>query len=590
MSVRGVDGLALDLLGGDVLGRADHQAGLGEVGALGGLGDAEVGDLHPAVAGEEQLAGLMSRWTSPARWAASRASATWAASPAACHGSIGAGSSRRSRRVRPGHQLHHDRLGAVLGAGVVDRDDARVGEPGGGDRLLPEPGDEAAVGGQVRVEQLHRHLAAQDLVGAPPHLGHAARGEQLLEPVAAGQQPARLRDARGRRRRAVRRGSGGRHGPPRLTPRPRWLRSGGRGGGGQRAATQVTPMTRGPPWVPITGPITPDPDLVARARSARAGRASRRRRARSRGATHRCSIAPASATLSRSTSSAFLRVRGLPASSTFPVEMSRIGLIDSSEPSERLGAADAAALLQVVEGVEGAEHVGARGQVLHERDDVVGRRAARRRPRRRAAPGCRGPTVIECESTTRTSSSPSTALAAFWADCIVADRSALRLMHTTASAPACCCRRNAASNLPGRRGGRLREHRGGRRAWRRSRRRCSSVRSSNSSSPKRIDSGTTSTPCFATSSSVRSQLLSVTIRTAMGAEPSSASSASPPPRASRRPDGGAEVGRRDGRAGRDRASAAAGASPVAGPPDGEEHAGADRQESPAPDTAVDRTV
>ena len=63
----------------------------------------------------------------------------------------------------------------VVGAGVVDRDDPRVGEPGRGDRLLAEAGDEGGVGGEVRVEDLHRHLAAQHLVGALPHLGHAAR-------------------------------------------------------------------------------------------------------------------------------------------------------------------------------------------------------------------------------------------------------------------------------------------------------------------------------------------------------------------------------------------------------------------------------
>ena len=48
------------------------------------------------------LAGLMSRCTRPARWAASSASATCAASPAACHGSIGVGSSMRWRSVCPG--------------------------------------------------------------------------------------------------------------------------------------------------------------------------------------------------------------------------------------------------------------------------------------------------------------------------------------------------------------------------------------------------------------------------------------------------------------------------------------------------------
>ena len=105
-----------------------------------------------------------------------------------------------------GDELHHDRLGAPLGARVVDRDDARVREPGGRHRLVAEPGDEAAVGGQVRVEQLHRHLPAQDLVGALPHLGHPPRRDELVEPVAPAEQPTLLREPLGRRR-AVRGGS-----------------------------------------------------------------------------------------------------------------------------------------------------------------------------------------------------------------------------------------------------------------------------------------------------------------------------------------------------------------------------------------------
>ena len=130
------------------------------------------------------------------------------------------------------------------------------------------------------------------------------------------------------------------------------------------------------------------------------------------------------------------------------------------------------------------------------------------------------PEVIERESTTRTSRSPRSALAAFWADCIVADRSEERLMQTTASAPASCWRRKAASNLPGA-GAAVSGSTARRRpASRRSASTLSSVRSSNSSSPKRIDRGTTSMPWAATSSSVRSQLLSVTMRTAMAPKPS----------------------------------------------------------------------
>ena len=53
--------------------------------------------------------------------------------------------------------------------------DRRVGQPGRGHRLAPEPGDELLVGGEVRVEELHRHPAGEDLVDGLPHRGHARR-------------------------------------------------------------------------------------------------------------------------------------------------------------------------------------------------------------------------------------------------------------------------------------------------------------------------------------------------------------------------------------------------------------------------------
>ena len=57
--------------------------------------------------------------------------------------------------------------------------------------------------------------------------------------------------------------------------------------------------------------------------------------------------------------------------------------------------------------------------------------------------------MIDLESITRTSISPSKALAAFCADCIVAESSLDRLMQTTASAPSAAALRNASSNAPG---------------------------------------------------------------------------------------------------------------------------------------------
>ena len=119
------------------------------------------------------LAGLMSRCTSPAAWAT-------ASAPAHLGGDVGGepGVDRSlveplAQRAAP-HELHDDGLDAVVAARVVDADDRRMRQAGDGDRLVAEPGHERLVVGEVLVEDLHGDGAPQHLVGAQPHLCHAA--------------------------------------------------------------------------------------------------------------------------------------------------------------------------------------------------------------------------------------------------------------------------------------------------------------------------------------------------------------------------------------------------------------------------------
>ena len=84
---------------------------------------------------------------------------------------------------RPVHELHDDRLDVAVGAGVEDRHDPRMREPGRGHRLAPEPLDERVVGGEMRMQQLHRHLAGEGLVSGLPDLRHAAGGDEAVEAV-----------------------------------------------------------------------------------------------------------------------------------------------------------------------------------------------------------------------------------------------------------------------------------------------------------------------------------------------------------------------------------------------------------------------
>ena len=91
-------------------------------------------------------------------------------------------------------ELHHDGLPAVLVDGVVHRDDVRMSQSGDGDRLPPEPFGDHGVGGQRRLEQLHRDLAGEQFVGRQPHLGHAALRDTVFQPVAPCEERRRGRD------------------------------------------------------------------------------------------------------------------------------------------------------------------------------------------------------------------------------------------------------------------------------------------------------------------------------------------------------------------------------------------------------------
>src|ERR1017187_5715122 len=85
--------------------------------------------------------------------------------------------------------LHHDvrdvrRPFHVL-AGVVDRDDRRVVQRGGGLRLAAEPSLECRVPGQVLAEGFHRDHAVETDIARSVHLGHAAPPDDAVELVAA---------------------------------------------------------------------------------------------------------------------------------------------------------------------------------------------------------------------------------------------------------------------------------------------------------------------------------------------------------------------------------------------------------------------
>ncbi len=183
-------GLAPRLLGRQVGRGAEHRADLRDVRLLGGLGDAEVGELDHAVGVDEQVAGL--------DVAVHDAVAMRVVEPAAGLGEHVHGGARRHRpavaqqlgaRV-PVDELHDDELArrVAVRAEVEDLHDVRVHEPRGGERLALEARHEARVLGQVLGEQLDRHVALQPGVERELDRGHAADAEAAVEPVAVGEE------------------------------------------------------------------------------------------------------------------------------------------------------------------------------------------------------------------------------------------------------------------------------------------------------------------------------------------------------------------------------------------------------------------
>ena len=179
----GHGGAALGLLGREVLRRAHHLAGLGQRHALGGPGDAEVGDLHPTVGRDEQVGRLhVAVHDAGGVRGADGVGGLREEAPhrVGVHRAAGPDQVRQRLAV---DQLHHQvgprHVRAVAGlrglAEVEDRGDVGVVQRRRVVGLGLEPGPEGGVVGVLRLEQLHRDRAAERGVARAPHLAHAAR-------------------------------------------------------------------------------------------------------------------------------------------------------------------------------------------------------------------------------------------------------------------------------------------------------------------------------------------------------------------------------------------------------------------------------
>ena len=488
-----VEAATADLLGRQVLGRAHHHVVAREVVVAGGetLGDAEVGEQHAAVGRDEDVAGLH---VAVDEAGAVRLVERAGDGGADVDGELGAepllGVEQLAQALAV-DELHHDGLAAVVHEHVVDGDDVRVAEAGDRDRLAPEALGDHRVGGEVGAQPLDRDLAVEVDVGRDPHLGHAALTDATLQLVAAGEH---LTGGRVRRRGCT----GGHDRHVTLVGRDGSIRAIDAAASrraqrcAQSRALNATPIVPRPACVPITGPISPT--TISPAKCGRSMSTNWSTSEQSAWSTASDSIRPSnSATLSTRNLSAFERGALLATLLDLAVDHRDDRLDRERRGEHRLGAADAAALLQVLERVERAEHAGAGGEVGGERGDLVEAAARGSALRAQAMAMVPTPSVTLRLSTTRTGITSATERAASSALCIVADSAPESETTTMPVAPSACSARYTCSNWPGAGAAvsgsvALVAHCAQNSAV------VSCSRSMNSSSPNRIDSGTTRMP------------------------------------------------------------------------------------------------
>lgn len=200
----GVGDLGAYLFGGEVVGGSDERAGPRGRGAVvpADTRDAEVDDLDPAAAGDQDVGGLdvtMNDACVVAELERMQETQLVADRFLHCDGPLAEASVQRLA----GDVLHDDegRTRRVRGAfdvvppDVVNGDDSGVVETG--DRLCfsPEPGSGHRVTDQVRVQNLDRNPALEVPVATQVHGPHASLAQDVPEFIASAEHAIRAHEA-----------------------------------------------------------------------------------------------------------------------------------------------------------------------------------------------------------------------------------------------------------------------------------------------------------------------------------------------------------------------------------------------------------
>ncbi len=178
---------ALCLLGREVRRRTHHGSDLGEVvlaRRVHGPGDAEVGNLHLAVGADEDVRGLDVAVHHATRVRVAERCRDLVGDLSGLHRvDVPIGPQDVGQRA-PLHVLHRHEVGVRVLAPVVDRDDVRMGQVGGGLGLASEPLDEVRISRELGKQHLDGHETVEQKVARQEDVGHATPSDALLNFVA----------------------------------------------------------------------------------------------------------------------------------------------------------------------------------------------------------------------------------------------------------------------------------------------------------------------------------------------------------------------------------------------------------------------
>ena len=182
--------MAAGLLRRQVLHRPQHRPGLRDRRRREGAGDAEVGDLHLAVPGEEDVLGFDVPVHDLAVVGVGQHLADLGSDLPGARLGERAHPPQQRLEVLPLDELHHDEVDVFVAPGVVELDHAWMGQPGHGLGLALEAGHEIFVVRILLPQHLDRDLAVVGQAAAAIDQGHPALAEVARDLVFAGEDPA----------------------------------------------------------------------------------------------------------------------------------------------------------------------------------------------------------------------------------------------------------------------------------------------------------------------------------------------------------------------------------------------------------------